>query len=150
MHLLVIEEELGSEFKQQKVEVDSAIETTKAEPSPPMVVSDALERFISNGAREMSQSKALCHVWEYIKPNQLEDPLDTIMIICDAKLQKLFGRDSLSSKMVSQLLVPHFQSVVTSGSLCWEDERRETSRVMKGVQHGAYGFVSSNKRAISS
>ncbi|KAF6162221.1 hypothetical protein GIB67_008350 [Kingdonia uniflora] len=27
---------------------------------------------------------------------------------------------------------------------------RETSRVMKGVQHGACGFVSSNKRASSS
>ncbi|KAF6168532.1 hypothetical protein GIB67_015079 [Kingdonia uniflora] len=27
---------------------------------------------------------------------------------------------------------------------------RETSKVMKGVQHGACGFVSSNKRAISS
>ncbi|KAF6137662.1 hypothetical protein GIB67_023596 [Kingdonia uniflora] len=88
MHFLVLEEESGSESKRQKVEkdVDSAIETTKAEPSPPMVISDALERFIGTGAIEMSQSKALYRVWEYIKPNQLEDPLDTIAIICDAKL----------------------------------------------------------------
>ncbi|KAF6153934.1 hypothetical protein GIB67_023711 [Kingdonia uniflora] len=150
MHFLVLEEESGSEFKRQKVEVDSATETTKAKPSPPMVISDALERLIGTGAREMSQSKALCCVWKYIKPNQLEDPLDTIAIICDAKLQKLFGCYSLSSEMVSRLLVPHFQSIVTSRSLCWEDERRERSRVMKGIQHGACGIVSSNKRAISS
>ncbi|KAF6144993.1 hypothetical protein GIB67_013344 [Kingdonia uniflora] len=105
-------EESGSESKRQKVEkeIDSATETTKAEPSPPMVISDALERFIGTGAREMSQSKALCRVWEYIKANQLEDPLDTTAIICDVKLRELFGCESLSSEMVSQLLGPHFFS----------------------------------------
>ncbi|KAF6154849.1 hypothetical protein GIB67_033878 [Kingdonia uniflora] len=77
---LIFTEESGSESNRQKVEkdVDSATETTNAEPSP------------------------------------LMDRLDTIAIICDANLQDLFGCESLSSEMVSQLLVPHFQF----GSLC--------------------------------
>ncbi|CAH1439918.1 unnamed protein product [Lactuca virosa] len=58
-----------------------------------VIISDALASCLGLGTaeREMSQSEALRLVWEYIKLNNLEDPGNPVMIVCDEKLKELFG-----------------------------------------------------------
>ncbi|KAL0398850.1 UNVERIFIED_CONTAM: hypothetical protein Sradi_2228300 [Sesamum radiatum] len=73
----------------------------------PVIISDALAKFFGTGAREMLQSEALGRVWEYIKVNQLEDPLSSMVIHCDAKLQELLGCESISALGIQEMLVRH-------------------------------------------
>ncbi|GFP90967.1 upstream activation factor subunit spp27, partial [Phtheirospermum japonicum] len=73
----------------------------------PVVISDALAKFFVKGEREMLQSEALGRVWEYIKCNQLEDPLNTMVIHCDAKLQELLGCERISALGIREMLVRH-------------------------------------------
>ncbi|GER44899.1 SWIB complex BAF60b domain-containing protein [Striga asiatica] len=71
----------------------------------PVTVSDALAKFFGPGEREMLQSDALGRVWEYIKVNQLEDPLNSMVIHCDAKLHELLGCESISVLGIQEMLV---------------------------------------------
>lgn len=69
-------------------------------------ISDALAEFFRMGEREILQSVALRRVWDYIKAKHLEDPLNN-MILCDTKLRKLFGCESLFASGVSEMLAQH-------------------------------------------
>uniref|UniRef100_A0A803R3M0 DM2 domain-containing protein n=1 Tax=Cannabis sativa TaxID=3483 RepID=A0A803R3M0_CANSA len=81
--------------KKAKVEVESGAKGTDSGPS--VIVSEELAKFFGVGGREMLQSEVLRRIWEYIKVNNLEDPLNPMAIICDSKLQELFGCDSIST-----------------------------------------------------
>uniref|UniRef100_A0A0D9WAU6 DM2 domain-containing protein n=1 Tax=Leersia perrieri TaxID=77586 RepID=A0A0D9WAU6_9ORYZ len=73
---------------------------------PSVVISDALAKFIGiEGA--VPQDDALRYLWDYIKANQLEDVI-TGSILCDSKLQELFGCESIPSSGLSELLAHHF------------------------------------------
>ncbi|GFP96462.1 upstream activation factor subunit uaf30 [Phtheirospermum japonicum] len=96
----------SDQAKKVKVEDDSG----KQNPDSnfvPVVISDALAKFFGTGEREMLQSEALGRVWEYIKVNQLEDPLSSMVIHCDAKLQELLGCESISALGIQEMLVRH-------------------------------------------
>ncbi|CAL5409387.1 unnamed protein product [Camellia sinensis] len=92
--------------KRLKVDVESAPESTEPGPAP-VIISEALAKFFGTGEREMLQSEALSRIWEYIKVNQLEDPLNSMAILCDAKLQNLLGCESISALGVPEMLVRH-------------------------------------------
>ncbi|XP_057765023.1 uncharacterized protein LOC130985875 isoform X2 [Salvia miltiorrhiza] len=66
-----------------------------------------LAKFFGTGEKEMLQSEALGRVWEYIKANQLEDPLSSMVIHCDAKLQELLGCESISALGIQEMLLRH-------------------------------------------
>ncbi|KAG6416459.1 hypothetical protein SASPL_123889 [Salvia splendens] len=92
--------------KKSKVEDDS----TKQNSDPsllPVVISDELAKFFGTGEKEMLQSEALGRVWEYIKSNELEDPLSSMVIHCDAKLQELLGCESISALGIQEILLRH-------------------------------------------
>lgn len=92
--------------KKVKVEDDS----TKQSSNPsllPVIISEALAKFFGTGEKEMLQSEALGRVWEYIKANQLEDPLSSMVIHCDAKLQELLGCESISALGIQEMLLRH-------------------------------------------
>ncbi|CAI9756655.1 unnamed protein product [Fraxinus pennsylvanica] len=78
-------------------------ESTESSP-PPVMISDSLLKFFGTGEREMLQSVALGRVWEYIKNNQLEDPLNSMTIHCDAKLQELLECKSISALGMQELI----------------------------------------------
>lgn len=63
--------EESSQAKKAKVEVEPPTESTEIGPSP-VIISEALAKFLGTGGREMLQSEAVRHVWEYIKVNNLE------------------------------------------------------------------------------
>ncbi|KAL3820799.1 hypothetical protein ACJIZ3_006704 [Penstemon smallii] len=96
----------SSQAKKLKVENESAMRCTDSSP-PTVVISDALAKFFGTGEREMLQSKVLGGVWEYIKANQLEDPLSSMVIHCDVKLQELLGCESISALGIQEMLVRH-------------------------------------------
>ncbi|KAK2992250.1 hypothetical protein RJ640_005737 [Escallonia rubra] len=90
--------------KRLKVDVESATESTDPGPPPVVILSDALANFFGTGERDMLQSEAFRRVWEYIKLNNLEDPLNSMVIRCDEKLKELFGGENISAVGVSELL----------------------------------------------
>ncbi|XP_066330825.1 uncharacterized protein [Miscanthus floridulus] len=73
----------------------------------PLTVSDALATFFGTGEREMAHSEAVKRVWDHIKSNNLEDPENPTVILCDSKLKQLFGCDSLIAHGVFELLSDH-------------------------------------------
>ncbi|XP_027340943.1 uncharacterized protein LOC113854239 isoform X3 [Abrus precatorius] len=69
-HIIPLEPTKQSVAKKQKVDVESGTKT--AEPTPSVIISDALANFFGVTGREMLQSEVLRRIWEYIKVNQLE------------------------------------------------------------------------------
>ncbi|KAJ1380400.1 SWIB/MDM2 domain [Sesbania bispinosa] len=103
-HIIPLEPTKQPVPKKQKVDVE--LETKSAEPAPSVIISDALANFFGITGREMLQSEVLRRIWEYIKVNQLEDPVNPMAIVCDAKLQEIFGCESISALGIPEVLGP--------------------------------------------
>ncbi|KAL2339246.1 hypothetical protein Fmac_013692 [Flemingia macrophylla] len=96
------------ESQAKRVKVDAEIKIESSEPaSSTVVISEALAKFLGTGERVMQQSEAVRLVWEYIKLHHLEDPLNAMVIVCDAKLQELLGCESISALGVPEMLARH-------------------------------------------
>ncbi|KAL6646114.1 hypothetical protein ACP70R_017722 [Stipagrostis hirtigluma subsp. patula] len=95
----------SKKLKPQSDEPVSSVETDANQL--PVIVSDALASFFGTGEREMHHSEAVNRVWDHIKSNNLEDPANPTVILCDSKLKQLFGRESLTAPGVSELLSHH-------------------------------------------
>lgn len=104
-HIIPLEPSKQPLPKKRKVEVDPG--TKSAEPTPSVIISDALANFFGITGREMLQSEVLRRIWEYIKVNQLEDPVNPMAIVCDAKLQEIFGCESISALGIPEVLGRH-------------------------------------------
>ncbi|WCJ17887.1 SWIB/MDM2 domain superfamily protein [Euphorbia peplus] len=64
------------------------------------------------GASEIARTQALKVIWAHIKANNLQDPQDKKIIICDEKLKKIFdNRDRVGFLEVAKLISPHFLKV---------------------------------------
>ncbi|KAJ7963709.1 Upstream activation factor subunit spp27 [Quillaja saponaria] len=105
-HIIPLEPTKQPASKKQKIDVvETAMKST--DPAPSVVLSEALANFFGIGGREMLQSEVLRRIWEYIKVNHLEDPLNPMAILCDAKLQELFGCESISALGIPEVLARH-------------------------------------------
>ncbi|XP_071725050.1 upstream activation factor subunit UAF30-like [Rutidosis leptorrhynchoides] len=96
--------------RKQEIEEDPDVPKPKRQTGflAPLQLSDALVRFLGTGESELSRSDVVKRMWEYIKQNNLQDPSDKRMIICDEKLKKLFDVESFQGFTVSKLLTAHF------------------------------------------
>ncbi|KAL0924834.1 hypothetical protein M5K25_005692 [Dendrobium thyrsiflorum] len=73
----------------------------------PKPVSPAMQAFL--GVKEIPRTQALKQIWAYIKENNLQDPENKKIIVCDEKLKSIFGgRDRVGFLEISGLLNPHF------------------------------------------
>ncbi|PKU71750.1 upstream activation factor subunit spp27 [Dendrobium catenatum] len=73
----------------------------------PKPVSPAMQAFL--GVKEIPRTQALKQIWAYIKQNNLQDPENKKIIVCDEKLKSIFGgRDRVGFLEISGLLNPHF------------------------------------------
>ncbi|KAK1293220.1 Uncharacterized protein QJS10_CPB17g02034 [Acorus calamus] len=104
---LVFETDCTDMFKMNKLLAKHILPLESPTDACLVVISDELAKFLGTGEKEMLQSEAVKRVWDYIKINQLEDPLNTMMIMCDEKLQQLFGCESLSSLGVPEMVTRH-------------------------------------------
>ncbi|MED6157097.1 hypothetical protein PIB30_020254 [Stylosanthes scabra] len=110
-HIIPLGPTKEPQAKRIKVDAEPTVESAE-QPQPPtpsstVVISEALAKFLGAGEREMQHSEALKLVWEYIKVNRLEDPLNRMVIICDEKLQELLGCESISALGISEMLGRH-------------------------------------------
>ncbi|KAF5472704.1 hypothetical protein F2P56_009398 [Juglans regia] len=106
-HIIALEPSKESgQAKRLKVDTESATESSEPGSSA-VVISEALAKFLGSEGREMLQSEALRRVWEYIKVNGLEDPLNSMVILCDANLRELLGCDSISALGIQEMLTRH-------------------------------------------
>ncbi|PON33053.1 p53 negative regulator [Parasponia andersonii] len=106
-HIIALEPTKGaSQAKRVKVDIESTPESTDTASSC-VIISEPLAKFLDTGGREMQRSEALSRVWEYIKVNHLEDPLNSMAILCDAKLRELLGCESISALGISEMLERH-------------------------------------------
>jgi len=106
-HIISLEPTKESgQAKRLKVDVESTTESTEPGSSP-VIISEALAKFLGTAGREMLQSEALRRVWEYIKVNHLEDPLNSMVILCDAQLGELLGCESISALGIQEMLARH-------------------------------------------
>lgn len=72
----------------------------------PRPISPALQELV--GAPEISRTQALKVIWAHIKANNLQDPNDKKIIICDEKLKKIFaGKERVGFLEISGLITPH-------------------------------------------
>lgn len=71
----------------------------------PLRTSPALQEVL--GVPEVSRGEALKLIWGYIKANDLQDPSNKKIIVCDEKLKKLFGKDCVGMLEISGLITPH-------------------------------------------
>ncbi|KAL4367197.1 hypothetical protein GQ457_05G034080 [Hibiscus cannabinus] len=96
----------SSQTKKGKVNVEST--TEGVEPGPkPVIISEALAKFLGAGGREMLAAEAERQVWEYIKANHLEDPSNSMVVLCDANLRELLGCESISVMGIRDSLLRH-------------------------------------------
>ncbi|PSS19247.1 Upstream activation factor subunit spp27 like [Actinidia chinensis var. chinensis] len=88
-----------------------ASETGKREPRgimKPRRVSPEMQAFLG-GAAEIPRTEALKQIWAYIKQQNLQDPENKKIIVCDEKLKKIFaGKDRVGFLEVAGLINPHF------------------------------------------
>ncbi|KAL1317089.1 hypothetical protein HN51_069197 [Arachis hypogaea] len=89
--------------------------TVSETPSSPKVRGIMKPRKISPemqaicGVSEISRTQALKQIWAYIKENNLQDPENKKIIICDEKLKKIFAeRDQVGMLEIAGLISPHF------------------------------------------
>ncbi|XP_072980429.1 uncharacterized protein [Typha angustifolia] len=74
----------------------------------PRPISPELQALV--GVKEIPRTQALKLIWAYIKENNLQDPENKKIIVCDEKLKKILGgRDRVGFLEISGLLNPHFQ-----------------------------------------
>lgn len=96
----------SSQTKRAKANVESTTESVEPSPSP-VIISEALAKFLGVGEREMLADEAEKRVWDYIKVNNLEDPLNSMVVLCDANLRELLGCESISVMGIRDTLLRH-------------------------------------------
>ncbi|KAF4364370.1 hypothetical protein F8388_006947 [Cannabis sativa] len=73
----------------------------------PRKVSPEMQSLV--GAPEISRTQALKVIWAHIKENNLQDPENKRIIVCDDKLKSIFkGKDRVGFLEIAGLITPHF------------------------------------------
>ncbi|RLV93071.1 Protein TRI1 [Spathaspora sp. JA1] len=70
-----------------------------------MVLSNDLESIL--GIKRCSRPQVVKQLWAYIKDHNLQNPEDKRLILCDAKLEHLFKKKSVSCFAMNKLLSSH-------------------------------------------
>ncbi len=60
------------------------------------------------GDTEMARTQVVSKLWEYIKAHDLQNPSDKREILCDGKLERVFGQESVHMFTMNKLLGSHF------------------------------------------
>jgi len=99
----------------------------------PLILSKDLGEFL--GAKEMSRTQIVKHLWEYIKENNLQDPADKRFILSDPKLKKVFKVERFSGFSMNKLLNDHLTKL--DGTSCKKEKTEEEERMEKEKKKAA-------------
>ncbi|KAL1201710.1 hypothetical protein V5N11_006251 [Cardamine amara subsp. amara] len=111
-HILPLDPSKDSgQAKRAKAEVETKTETTEpvssTTVSSTVALSEPLAKFFGTGETEMADEEIIRRVWDYIKLNNLEDPVNPMAIQCDEKLRELLGCESISAVGINEMLRRH-------------------------------------------
>ncbi|XP_059652980.1 uncharacterized protein LOC132300056 [Cornus florida] len=74
----------------------------------PRRVSPEMQAFLG-GVPEIPRTQALKQIWAYIKQENLQDPENKKIIVCDEKLKSIFaGKERVGFLEIAGLINPHF------------------------------------------
>ncbi|OAY67599.1 upstream activation factor subunit spp27-like [Ananas comosus] len=100
----------GGSWAARATAAEAAPEAGKRRPrgiTKPRPISPELQELV--GVKEIPRTQALKLIWAYIKENNLQDPENKRIVVCDEKLKKIFGgKDRVGFLEISGLLNPHF------------------------------------------
>ena len=106
-----------AEAKAAPVKAEAPPKGTKvAEPKPgnkpnalqqPLQPSAELAAIVGEGT--MPRGEVVSKVWVYIKAHKLQSPKDGRVIVADAKLRKVFGKDECTMFEMNKLLAQHLK-----------------------------------------
>ncbi|KAJ3049153.1 hypothetical protein HK097_009818 [Rhizophlyctis rosea] len=85
------------------------------------------------GTDQLGRPQTVKAIWDYIKANNLQNPSDKRTILCDEKLQRVFGQPSVTMFQMNKLLTPHFSAADESVK---EDLKDEVKTEVKGEEDG--------------
>ena len=94
--------------KDAQVEKAAAKTSTKGPNSAlkkPLTPSHDLAAIV--GAEPLARTEVVSKVWDYIRKHDLQNPKDKREILADAKLKKVFGKDSATMFEMNKLLSTH-------------------------------------------
>jgi chromatin remodeling complex protein RSC6 len=102
-----VEKKVAAKVKAVKKTVAKKVKRT---PSPafmkPMQISEALAKVV--GSKPMPRTEVTKKLWEYIKKNKLQDPVNKRDIIADANLKAVFdGKSKVSMFEMTKLVNKH-------------------------------------------
>ncbi|HPU14444.1 MAG TPA: SWIB/MDM2 domain-containing protein [Polymorphobacter sp.] len=61
------------------------------------------------GAGMLSRGQVVSKVWDYIRAHNLQNPADKRVILADAKLKAVFGKDSCTMFEMNKFLAQHLK-----------------------------------------
>ena len=61
------------------------------------------------GAAMLSRGQVVSKVWDYIRAHNLQNPADKRVILADAKLKAIFGKDSCTMFEMNKFLAQHLK-----------------------------------------
>ncbi|KAH7572616.1 hypothetical protein JRO89_XS04G0281500 [Xanthoceras sorbifolium] len=99
-HIIPLDPNKASgQAKRLKIDAESTTESTESGPSP-VIISEALAEFLGAGGREMLQAEAIKLVLFVC----FQDPLNSMVILCDEKLRELLKCESISALGIHEML----------------------------------------------
>jgi upstream activation factor subunit UAF30 len=84
------------------------------------------------GKKELARTQVVSEMWVYIKREDLQNPDNKREILCDAKLKRLFGKDSFTMFEMNKLLTKHVTGRGPSAGTSASKRKRESSKGSTG------------------
>jgi len=106
-----------AEAKAAPVKAEAPPKGTKVEQPKPGNKPNALQQPLQPSAElaaivgegTMPRGEVVSKVWVYIKAHKLQSPKDGRVIVADAKLKKVFGKDECTMFEMNKLLAQHLK-----------------------------------------
>nr|XP_011458331.1 PREDICTED: upstream activation factor subunit spp27 isoform X2 [Fragaria vesca subsp. vesca] len=133
-----VEKEKGSNCKQTKkrrsAKVDKEVKKRGGGFTKLSSLSPELQKF--TGASELARTEVVKRLWNYIRENNLQDPNNRRVIICDELFRTLFDVDSIDmfqmNKALSKHILPLNQEALENAS---QTEKQSEHEQEASIQH---------------
>lgn len=117
--------------------------------SAPVQLSTELSEFL--GEVTLPRTDVTKRIWVYIKEHDLQNPQDRREILCDAQLEKLFGRKKIMMFKMTKVLSQHMKSVDSlQDAKPAAAVKKEKKTVKKAVSAASSASSTKSKKATSS
>jgi chromatin remodeling complex protein RSC6 len=103
-------EDANTEEEEEKAEIETSIEVIRPAKrrgsgfTQPLVLASDLSEFM--GQKNAARTDVTKKIWDYIKANNLQNPLNRREILCDATLEKVLKKKKVTMFKMTKVLAP--------------------------------------------